>query len=137
MSVHTSLPVADDDRGDGWLVFASCLFLLSGVLNVVWGIAAIGNSKFFAGGQEFVFSSLKTWGWIVLFLGVLELIAAWSISQRGAYGRWFGIFAAFLNGVGALMSLSGQPLWSLAVFGVDVLIIYGLAVHGGRTSYAR
>jgi hypothetical protein len=137
MNVHTSLPVADEDRGDGWLVFASCLFLLSGVLNVVWGIAAIGDSKFFANGQELVFSSLKTWGWIVLVLGVLELVAAWSISQRGAYGRWFGIFAAFLNGIGALMSLSGQPLWSLAVFGVDVLIIYGLAVHGGRSVYAR
>lgn len=136
MSVHTSLP-ADEDQGAGWLVFASALFLLSGVLNVIWGIAAIGDSKFFANGQEFVFSNLNTWGWIVLILGVLQIIAAWSISQRGAFGRWFGIFAAFLNGIGALMSLPGYPFWSLALFGVDVLIIYGLAVHGGRLAAAR
>lgn len=137
MSVHTSLPAVDEDQGAGWLVFASCLFLLSGVLNIVWGIAAIGDSKFFANGQEFVFSNLNTWGWIVLILGVLQVIAAWSISQRGAFGRWFGIFVAFLNGIGALMSLPGYPLWSLAIFGVDVLIIYGLAVHGGRLEAAR
>lgn len=137
MSVHTSLPAVDEDRGAGWLVFASALFLLSGVLNVIWGIAAIGDSRFFADGEEFVFSSLNTWGWIVLVLGVLELIAAWSISRRGAFGRWFGMFAAFLSGIGALMSLPGYPLWSLAVFGVDVLIIYGLAVHGGRLAGAR
>lgn len=137
MSVHTSLPAVDEDRGAGWLVFASALFLLSGVLNVIWGIAAIGDSKFFANGQAFVFSSLNTWGWIVLILGVIELIAAWSISQRGAFGRWFGISAAFLNGIGALLSLPGYPFWSLAVFGVNILIIYGLAVHGGRLDVAR
>ena len=29
------------------------------------------------------------------------------------------------------MSLPGYPFWSLAVFAIDVLIIYGLAAYGG------
>ncbi len=29
------------------------------------------------------------------------------------------------------MSMPGYPFWSLAVFGVDLLIIYGLAAYGG------
>jgi hypothetical protein len=28
--------------------------------------------------------------------------------------------------------MQAYPWWSLALFTVDVLIIYGLAVHGGR-----
>jgi len=34
--------------------------------------------------------------------------------------------------IGALLSLPAYPLWSLAVFAIDVLIIYGLAAYGGQ-----
>jgi hypothetical protein len=30
-----------------------------------------------------------------------------------------------------LLSIAGYPFWSLAVFGIDILIIYGLAAYGG------
>ncbi len=31
----------------GWWVFAGVLLLVAGVLNIIYGIAAIGDSKFF------------------------------------------------------------------------------------------
>ena len=31
----------------GWWVFAGVLLIVAGVLNMIYGIAAIGNSKFF------------------------------------------------------------------------------------------
>ena len=31
----------------GWWMFAGILLAISGTLNVIWGIAAIGNSHFF------------------------------------------------------------------------------------------
>jgi hypothetical protein len=39
---------------------------------------------------------------------------------------------AGLSSIGALMSLPAYPFWSLAIFAVDVLVIYGLAAYGGQ-----
>ena len=110
----------------GWWVFAGVLLLVAGVLNIVWGIAAIGDAKFFTNAGTFIISSLHTWGWITLILGVLELIAAFSLFSGGEFGRWFGIFVASLNAIGALLSIPAYPFWSLAIFALSIIIIYKL-----------
>src|SRR5438445_4223868 len=86
----------DETRGVGRAMFAAVLLMIGGILGIVYGIAAISNSPFFVHHTHYVFSSLKTWGWVALILGILELLAAFSLFGGGAYGRWFGIFAASL-----------------------------------------
>jgi hypothetical protein len=124
------------DRGAGWVLFAGIMIVIAGVLNIVYGIAAIDDSTFFVGDAEFILSDLNTWGWIILVLGVLQVFAAFSIWRGGSYGRWFGILAAGLSSIGALLSIPAYPFWSLAIFAIDVLIIYGLAAYGGQRRYA-
>ncbi len=119
-------------EGSGWLLFASIMIAIAGVLNVVWGIAAISESKFFTQNATYILSGLNTWGWIVLIIGVLELFAAYSISVGGQYGRWLGIVVASINSIAALMSIPAYPFWSLCLFAIDILIIYGLAAYGGQ-----
>jgi hypothetical protein len=111
----------------GWWVFAGVLLLIAGVLNIIWGIAAIGDSKFFTANATYIVSGLHTWGWITLILGVLELIAAFSLWSGGEFGRWFGIFIAGLNSIAALLSIGAYPFWSLAVFALSIIIVYKLA----------
>jgi hypothetical protein len=118
-------------EGSGWVLFAGIMLMIVGVLNIVWGIAAIGDSRFFVQDAKYVLSGLNTWGWIVLILGVVQLAAAFSIWAGGKFGMWFGIVSASLNAIAALMSIPAYPFWSLAIFAVDVLIIYGLASYGG------
>ena len=77
-------------------------------------------------------SGLNTWGWIILVIGVAQLFAAYSIWRGGQFGRWFGIIAAGLSSIAALLSIPAYPFWSLAIFAVDVAIIYGLAAYGGQ-----
>jgi uncharacterized membrane protein HdeD (DUF308 family) len=125
-----------EERGAGWLLFAGIMVVIAGVLNIVYGIAAIDNAAFFVNDAEFIFSDLNTWGWIVLVVGVLQVFAAFSIWQGGSYGRWFGILSAGLSAIGALLSIPAYPFWSLTIFAVDVLIIYGLAAYGGQRRYA-
>ncbi len=111
----------------GWWVFAGVLLLVAGVLNIIYGIAAIGDSKFFTANATYIISGLHTWGWIILILGVLELVAAFSLFSGGEFGRWFGIFIASLNAIGALLSIPAYPFWSLAIFALAIIIIYKLA----------
>jgi uncharacterized membrane protein (DUF2068 family) len=99
---------------------------------VIWGIAATDSANFFVEDERFIFSDLNTWGWIILIVGVIQVVAAFSIWAGGQFGRWIGIIAASVSAIGALLSIPGYPFWSLAVFGIDLLIIYGLSAYGGR-----
>ena len=40
----------DESLISGWWVFAGVLLLVTGVLNIIYGIASIGDSKFFTEG---------------------------------------------------------------------------------------
>lgn len=127
----------DNVRGLGRAIFAAVLLLIGGVLNVIYGIAAISNSKFFVHNTKYVFGDLKTWGWVTLILGVIELLAAASLFGGGAFGRWFGIFAGALVAIDALLSIPAYPLLSIAIFALALWVIYGLVVYGEPEDYAE
>jgi len=121
-----------DVTGGGWITFAAILLGLAGTFNVLEGILAIANSRVYTANQTFVFSDLKTWGWIVLFLGVFQLLAAFSLFGGSEIARWFGVFVAGVNAIGQLYYAPAFPIWSLLMFSIDILIIYGLVAYGGR-----
>ncbi len=118
-------------EGGGLLMFAVAMMALAGTWAVIEGIAAIASSKVFVANTTFVFSDLKTWGWIVLLLGVLLLLAAFTVFTGSQFARWFGIVAAGLNAIGQLFFIQAYPLWSMAMFAADVIIIYALATYAG------
>jgi hypothetical protein len=120
------------DRATGWIGYAAIMLVLAGGWNVFDGILAISRSKVFVANASYVFSDLRTWGWIILFLGIAELAAGLMIMSGSQVARWFGIVAAGVNAIGQLMFLHAYPFWSLAMFAADMLIIYALAVYGGR-----
>jgi len=121
-----------NEHRSGWLLFAGIMILIAGVLNVVYGIAAIDNSKFFVQDTKYIISDLNAWGWITLIVGVLQLIAAVSIWRGGGFGMVVGMAVAMISAIVALLSIASYPLLSLAIFAIDVLIIYGLATYGGQ-----
>jgi hypothetical protein len=118
------------EERSGWVTFAAVLLLLGGTLNIIYGIAAIGDSNFFDQNAKFMFSNLSTWGWISLLLGLIQVIAAGSLWRGGLFGRIFAIAAASLSAIGALLSIPAYPFWSLAIFALDIVIIHQIAAHG-------
>src|SRR5204862_6864671 len=121
-----------DVMGGGWVTFAAVMLGLAGTFNILEGILAIADSRVYTAHQTFVFSSLNTWGWIMLLLGICLLLAALSLFGGSEWARWFGIVAAGVNAIGQLYYVPAYPFWSLALFSVDILIIYGLAAYAGR-----
>ena len=119
-------------RGVGRAVFAAILLMIAGTLNVIYGIAAISDAHFYTStGTHYVFSSLHTWGWVTLILGVIQLTGGFSLIAGNVYGRVIGITAASLGAFEALLNIGGQsPWWSLGVFAICLWVLYGLVVYG-------
>jgi hypothetical protein len=115
----------------GWVTFAGVMLFIVGVLNIIYGIAAIGDSHFFVQDQKYILSNLNTWGWVTLIIGVIQLFAAFSLWSGGVYGQVVAIVAAGLSAIAALLSIPAYPFWSLAIFALDVIIIHQVAVYGG------
>ena len=114
----------------GWVTFAGILLLVDGTLSVIYGIAAIGNSKVFNQNADYVFSNLKTWGWIALVIGILQVLAAGSLWRGGLFGRLVGVLVAAVSAITALLAIPAYPFLSLAVFTVDIVIMHQILVHG-------
>jgi hypothetical protein len=139
MAVHASSQsasyheaYADDDRGYGWVVFAGVLLLILGTLNTIEGIAAIGNANFFVHNTHHVIANLNTWGWIVLCIGVLELCIGVGAFAKNQFSRWTGVLVLSLNAIAQLLMMPAYPFWSLSIFTLDILAIYGLIAYGKR-----
>jgi hypothetical protein len=119
------------------VVFVAALLLLAGTLNIIYGIAGVSNAHFFANTQ-YAFSSLHTWGWITIVVGVLQLTGGFSLFGSGTYGRVIGIVAASIGALESLLSIGGtHPWWALAIFGLCVYILHGLIVFGEDLDAAR
>jgi hypothetical protein len=118
-------------EGLGWVSFASIMLGLAGTFNVIDAIVALTRSKFYVHGAVFVFSDLHTWAWIILLLGVLQLMAAFAVFTGSQFARWFGVATAGLNAIGQLLFLPAYPLWAISMFAVDILIIYALCAYAG------
>jgi len=127
---------ADDDRGYGWVAFAGVLLLMLGTLNVIEGIAAIGNARFFVNGQHYIFGDLKTWGWIVLCIGVLQLAVGLGVFVKNQFSRWAGVVVLGANAIAQMLMIPAYPFWSLALFTLDIVAIYGLVAYGQRIGQA-
>jgi hypothetical protein len=119
------------DSRSGWVTFAGVMLFMVGILNIIYGIAAIGDSSFFVQDQKYILSNLSTWGWVTLVLGLFELGAAFSLWSGNLYGRMVAIFAASLAAVAALLALPAYPFWSLAIFALNIIIIHQVAMWGG------
>ena len=119
-------------KGAGWILFAAIMLVVASCLSFIWGIAAVGSSHFFVANTHYIVSSLNTWGWITIVFGAVEALAALSIWRGGEFGRWFGICAAGLGALLAMMTIAAYPFWSLVLVALFVMVIYGLAAYGGR-----
>ena len=121
-----------EESGAGWLVFASAMLGLAGILAIIDGVVALSKSKFYAANATYVFSDLRTWGWITLAIGAIAIVAAMGALSGSQFARWFGIIAGSLVAIEQFAFMQAYPFWSLTIFAVSVLVVYALAAHGGK-----
>jgi len=118
--------------GRGWVAYAAIVLTIAGIFGVIDGLTAVYKSTFFTANAVFVFSDLRTWGWITFGVGVASLLSGLFVLSGSQAARWVGVTVAGLSAVGQLLFAQAYPLWALMIMTLDFLVIYGLAAHGGR-----
>jgi hypothetical protein len=122
--------VEEEASGTGWIAFAGMMLILVGFFNVIDGIAAIANSDYLV--NELLFANLDAWGWFFLIWGALQVCAGFAVYSGATWGAVVGVISAFVNAIAQLSWARAYPVWAICALVLDVLIIYGLVVYGGR-----
>jgi hypothetical protein len=126
----------DDALGSGWRSFAGILIMVAGFFNIIDGLVAVINANRIAGVANGhatlpVTDNVKNWGWLVLIVGIVMVLAAFGIFSGATWARVVGVAVAGLNMLVQFTYLAHFPFWSFTMILLDVLVIYALVVYGG------
>ena len=128
-----ALSLGEDDRNFGWVMFAGVMLLILGCTNTVEGVAAVSGSDFFVTRAHYLFGDLSSWGWVIWTFGVAQGLTGVGVLLKSQFARWLGVAFAVGNALVQMLMIQAYPFWSLALVSLDILVMYGLVVYGGRT----
>jgi hypothetical protein len=116
----------------GWTAFAGVLMVILGTMNFLVGAAALSDSEFFVNNAKYILGSLNAWGWIVLGIGSVQMLAACVVLTGSPRARTTGLVFASASALVQLLFIPSQPFLALAILALDVLVIYGLVSRPAR-----
>lgn len=117
----------------GWVYFAGFMMIIMGVLQSIAGFTALLNSDWLVVGEEnLLLLDFTAWGWAHLLIGIVVLVAGFSVMHGARWARFVGVVLASISLVANLAYVNTYPIWSIAIMAVDVLVIYALTVHGNE-----
>jgi hypothetical protein len=112
----------------GMVTFAGVMFVVAGAFNLLDGVVALVNDKYFVA-DDLLFGGLTAWGLWFCFVGVVQALTGWALLARKPLSLVFGITIAAINALTQLMWIGAYPAWSIAAIVVDGLIIWALTAH--------
>jgi len=116
----------------GWIGFAAIMLTLIGSITFFEGLVAVIRDEYYVvSGKQVLVFDLTTWGWIMLFWGVLLFLAALGLAAKSGWARWFTIIVLFINLLSQLSWLgnSQYPLWSLTIIALEIVVLFALTVR--------
>ena len=116
---------------EGWAGFVAIYLLIAGILNLIWGVAALEDKSYFASGG-LLWSSLNTWGWVAIVFGAIQAVGALLIIAGNLAGALIAGFLAFCGILLNFLSIGAYPIWSAILLAIDALIIWAVTVHGDQ-----
>jgi hypothetical protein len=119
----------------GWVVggitFAGTMLILIGMFQAIDGIAAIANDEFFISTTNYTFNlDTSAWGWIHLLLGILLVLAGWSIFAGKTWAAVVALTLAMLSAVANFFFIPYYPFWSIIMIALDCWVIWALTRPG-------
>lgn len=114
----------------GWLIFVAVVLLIDGLLDALWGLAAVINNEVIAvGGHGVIVWDISAWGWAHLILGSLMALTGLGMFSGRGWARWLGVFFVSLNVLVQFGTFTLFPLWSMLIIALDIVILYQLTAR--------
>ena len=125
-------------RGIGRAFFAATLLMIAGFVNIIYGFGALDGANIFVDDQRYILTDLNTMGWVLIILGVIQIVGGLSLYVGNTFGRIIGLVGAGLGAIVALLSIGdGNPWWSLAVFFLCIYVLHGILTYAEDDRPAR
>ena len=111
--------------GSSYSNFAGVFLFVVGLFNILEGVMTLWRKEYFEG-AEVVVANLQTWGWIVLVVGVVQVLAGWLVLSRSSVGRWVGIIIVVISMMVSFLAIGVYPFWTLIILVIDAMVLWGL-----------
>ena len=122
--------MASRDFWSGWAGFAGLVLIMIGTVNVIEGLVALfDDQQYVVTKAGLVALDFTTWGWLLLAWGALLTLAGLGLLARSGWARWFTIVLVIVNLIGQFGFHAAQPLWTVTVIAMEVLVLYALTVR--------
>jgi hypothetical protein len=138
MTTTGAAPSGDDyyasTRGDGWLLFAGTILGLAGFMRIfdaIWAFGAHANTQNLTDGL--LGDDIKNYAWLWLVVGIILILSSVAVLMRSQLARWIGMIAAGIGALSAITWMPYYPVWSFVYIALAIMVLYALAVYGGRT----
>ena len=111
---------------------AGVLLAVLGVWNIVDGLSALIRGSFVTDADRVIALDVAGWGWILLAIGVVEVVAGIALWIGAYWARVVAVLVAGLNGVVQLAFVAAYPVGAILIMLVAVFVIYAVVRHGSE-----
>ena len=120
---------ARPDLGDiGALLLAATWMAVIGLLNLFYAISVIAGSEIFITTASWLVGDARPWGWLMLFVALVQLAAAGGILLRRRWALWIGVASAVAHLAAAAMFISDSAPLAILLILVDLGVLGCLAI---------
>ena len=122
-----------------WVNFAGVLLIMLGAFHVIQGLVALFRDEVYVVRSSGLIINVDytTWGWVHLALGAVAILAGICLLAGQMWARIVAVIVAFLSAINAVSFIQAEPVWSVIVIALDVIIIWAVVVHGGRLTEVK
>ena len=110
------------------LLFAATWLLVIGLLNLFYAISVIAGSKIFITTAGWLVGDARPWGWLMLIVALLQLLAAGGILAGRRWALWVAVLSVLGHIAASIMFLSDSTLLGILLLGLDVTVLGSLAI---------
>jgi hypothetical protein len=122
-------PASSAHTRSGWIVFAGVYLLVAGVMNGLWGLAALTDRDILLDGK-LAWSTLTTWGWVSVGVAAVQLSAGTLVLVRRVVGRALAIAIALAGLFVNFLAIGAYPIWSILALVANGLVLWAVTVYG-------
>jgi hypothetical protein len=114
--------------GSGWIAFAGTYLMITGLLNLIWGVTALSKKSYFVEGG-LVWSNLDLWGWIAIIVAVVQFTVGGLLFARKVAGMLMALVVAMVGILVNFLSIGAYPVWSTIAIVGSSLVLWAVTVH--------